>query len=125
MAQTVGKPHNEAAARCAAALRMVGATQVEAADAAGVGLRTLQSWEVSDWWPDMMESAREDLHTDLERFSYRTLLRAVKADEGDAQSARWLLERLRPKTFKDATPLVEVGGTHVTVVVPDPRARQT
>ena len=55
----VGKPRDWDKAMSAAYLQLFGLSQEEAAKGAGVGERTLQRWEVSDWWPKACEAARD------------------------------------------------------------------
>lgn len=57
---TVSKPQSWDKAVFAAFLRMIGHTQDDAANIAGVGSRTLARWEVSEFWPDAQDEASKD-----------------------------------------------------------------
>ena len=52
-------PRNREICLSAAYLRLVGATQADAAHAAGVDARTLGRWESCSWWPDIQREAGE------------------------------------------------------------------
>ena len=98
MSTIVQRPQSWAKARMVAGLRLIGATQVAAAKAAGVSEGTVVSWEASPWWPDLVREVRQtDILDRLVALAYRTMLDAV--EQGDAQSARWILERLDTERF--------------------------
>ena len=101
-----------------ARLLLLGATQAEAAEAAGVGARTIRDWKVTDWWPDYVERARSTIHDQVEAYALRAVLESVR--EGDAQSARWVLERLRPDPWRNETAAQVAGSVMLTVEVPSP-----
>ena len=90
-------PIKKTEALMVARLRLLGATQVEAAKAAGVCERSVAGWEAAEWWPEFQEQARTSVHDQVEAFALRTVLEAAR--DGDAGTARWVLERLRPKTW--------------------------
>ena len=96
MSQTnspVGQPNDREKAISAAFLRHVGATQVDAASAAGVDRRTLQRWEQSSWWPDVQRDAADRWLSGLAAQCRRGLEAAV---EDDGRLALSVLERLEP-----------------------------
>lgn len=116
--QVPAAPRHPAKALTVARLRMLGATQAEAAEAAGVALRTVGVWEGASWWPDFLEQARTSVHDQMEAYAYRCLLEAVR--DGDAQSARWMLERLRPSVW-GSVQRAELSGPGGAPLVPTPR----
>jgi len=108
----------------AAAFRMLGATQAEAATAAEVGIRSLRRWESAEWWPALCDEARTTVHLDLERLALRTVQGAMQS--GDAATARWALERLRPDVWGPGPTRVDLGSSsrvRIVVEVPEPAKR--
>lgn len=91
--QTSGRPQDWDKAVSVAYFRALNATQKVAARAAGCGLRTVQLWEASDWWPQAQQEAIQRWRTNLSAESRRSLLRAVQKDGDLALKA---LERLDP-----------------------------
>jgi DNA-binding XRE family transcriptional regulator len=75
-------------------LRTLGHTQVEAAEAAGVGERTIRDWESEAWWPAATAEACAKWLSGATAKARRAINAAL--DANDAQSARWLLERMEP-----------------------------
>ena len=100
-------PIKKTEALMVARLRLLGATQVEAAKAAGVCERSVAGWEAAEWWPEFQEQARTSVHDQVEAFALRTVLEAAR--DGDAGTARWVLERLRPKTWGAAQRVEHTG----------------
>jgi len=90
-------PRDKKAARTVAGLLMLGATQKEAAEAAGVSERVIRDWIHAPWWPDFRAQALEAIDEKLLVYSQRALLQAVR--EGDANIALKLVESLRPETY--------------------------
>lgn len=90
----VSRPHEWDKAVAAAYFRALGATQAAAAEAAGIGERTLARWETCSWWDEAMRQAVERWRTDLSAASRKSLLDAVKSDGDLALKA---LERLDPR----------------------------
>lgn len=76
----------------AAYLRILGATQAEAARAVGRSERTIRLWESEPSWADARREAEERWLADLKDASRRAVLNAVRA--GNAQLGLALLERL-------------------------------
>jgi hypothetical protein len=77
----------------AAYLRMMGATQADAARAVGRSLRTISGWEsLKDQWALALEEARKRWLIDLEHASRAALLGTIK--EGNGMLALQVLERL-------------------------------
>ena len=75
-------------------LRILGATQREAANAVGISERTVRTWEHEASWPDAIAEARSrwlDAAGDRAR---RALWVGLGAN--DQASARWVLERVEP-----------------------------
>ena len=91
----VGKPRDWDKAMSAAYLRLIGLSQEEAAKGAGVGERSLQRWEVSDWWPKACEAAADRWIQQLGIECRTTVMIAVK--NGDAQTAVKMLERIEKR----------------------------
>lgn len=110
----VAKPHHREKAIKVAAMMMAGSTQKEAAEAAGVGVRTVHRWCASDFWEGIQEEARTQYMSDLEAYCLRAVIDAVK--DGDANLALKVLERIDPKVWGPKT------GTNVIVDVTDPPA---
>lgn len=91
----VSRPQDWAKAVSAAYFRALGATVAAAAEAAGVGERTLFRWETCSWWPDAHREAVERWHVDLSAASRAALLGAIKGGDGDL--ALKVQERLNPR----------------------------
>ena len=91
----------------AAGARLLGYTQEESAEAAGVTSRTVRNWERSAWWPRACDDAMGGLTVDLVGKARRTILRSLQ--EGDARVAMWVLERLDTTGFGAPVPLLGVG----------------
>lgn len=97
-ASAVVKPQDWDKAISAAYFRALGASQKVAAEAAGVGERTLRAWESSSWWPEAKREAVARWHVKLTAASRRGLLKAVRA--GDGKLALDVLERVDPGLAK-------------------------
>ena len=120
----VGKPRDWDKAVSAAYLRLIGRSQEEAAKHAGVGERTLQRYEVSEWWPQACREAESRWLKGLVFISQQTLFKAIEA--GDANLAFRVTERhikaLAPPSQRhehsgpDGAPIET---QHVHVYVPD------
>lgn len=89
------RPRSWDAAVSAAYLRLLGHSQAAAADAAGVGERTLRGWERAQWWPRAIAEAEARWLDGLTAAARCTLLRAVR--DGDAERALRILERVMPE----------------------------
>jgi hypothetical protein len=77
----------------AAYFRSLGATQREAAKAAGCGERTVRGWEADQaLWSAALETARELWAGEVDAAARGRVLEAIR-DEDDTQTARWWLER--------------------------------
>jgi hypothetical protein len=80
----------------AAYLRMMGATQRDAARAVGRSLRTIATWEShKDQWALALDEARKRWLIDLTHASRAALLGTIK--EGNGMLALQVLERLDPE----------------------------
>ncbi len=86
-------PRNREICLSAAYLRLLGATQADAANAAGVDARTLGRWESCTWWADIQREAGERWLQGLAARARRGLQSAV---EEDGALALRVLERLEP-----------------------------
>ena len=92
------KPQNRAKAIAAAALRIAGSTQKEAAKAVGRTEKTVRNWEKSSWWPDVVsEAIRNPIFEQLRSLSLDALIRSLEG--GDGRIALTLLERMHPAEF--------------------------
>jgi len=104
----------------AAYLRILGATQAEAARAVGRSARTIRLWESDPSWADARREAEERWLADLTNASRRAVLKAVR--EGNAQLGLALLERLderlAPPTIKHKLS-GKVGMIHILANLPD------
>ena len=87
-----GKPRNWAKAVEAAYLRLVMPTQKEAAKAAGLGVRTLRRYELSDWWPRACAESVDRWTQQLEIECRTAVMALVK--RGDGVTVVKMLERL-------------------------------
>ena len=92
--QTTKAPQSWEKAVQYARFRALGRTQRKAAEAAGVGYRTAITWEASSWWDECRREGLKAITTDMEQAARDTLLEAIR--NGDAHTARWLLERTDP-----------------------------
>jgi hypothetical protein len=88
----VAKPRDWEKATAVAYLRLIGLTQIDAAKGAGIGVRTLRRYEVSDWWPEACREAVDRWMQQLEIEARSTVMQAVK--EGDVATAWKVLERI-------------------------------
>ena len=89
---SVGKPRDWDKAVSVGYLRLIGLTQEEAARGAGIGVRTLQRYELSSWWPLACSEAVLRWMQQLEIECRITIMAAVKA--GDVTTAVKMLERI-------------------------------
>ncbi len=87
----VGMPADWDKAVAAAYLRLIGQSQNDSAKGAGVGRRTLQRWEISDWWPDACEEASGRWLSHLVSTARVSLARGVAVNPGLAMT---VLERV-------------------------------
>ena len=102
--ETVKRPGDWDKAIAAAYLRLIGWTQKESAEGAGVGERTLKRWEKSDWWPEASEEASGRWLKHLVEDSRISVLSGVKKDPALALK---IIERTDPRL---APPALQVGG---------------
>lgn len=91
-AGVVQRPMNWDKAISVAYLRCLGQPQSVTAEAVGVSERTIQAWEASPWWPDAVREAHGRWLSGVTEKAKRAL--AIALDSNDAQSARWVLERM-------------------------------
>ena len=108
MPTEVDRPRSSEKAQLAAFELYFGATVPEAAAQVGVSEDTVRNWLVSPWWPELAAAAEEHANDYLERQARRALRRRL--EEGDAISARWLLERT-DRRFAPPTKKVEIEGS--------------
>ena len=86
------RPHSWDKAVSAAYLRLWGLSQERAAKGAGIGERTIQRYEISEWWPKACEEAVDRWMQQLEIECRTTIMAAIRA--GDVQTAVKMLERI-------------------------------
>lgn len=91
------RPRDWNKAVTAAAMVQIGATQEQAAKAAGIGDRTLRDWMGCAFWDDAMTEALAKYTTDLHRLCLKAVFDAVR--DGDANLALKVLERIDPKAW--------------------------
>lgn len=96
----VARPNDVEQATSAAFLRLLGATQQEAADAVGVGRVQISKWENSEWWPSIVESAKSRW---LDGLAAKARSSVEAAIPDDARLALQVLERLEPALNPKAT----------------------
>ena len=89
----VQAPRDPDKAVSAALLRLLGASQADAAGAAGVGERTLRQWETCSWWPEILAEASRRWLDGLAAKARKGLEGAVQVD---GRLALNVLERLEP-----------------------------
>jgi hypothetical protein len=102
------KPANWDKRVSAAYLRMLGATQAEAARAVGCSERTIRRWEMDGTWSRAQQEARDRWMVNMDGQSRAALLKGVRSS--DLQTARWFLERTDPRLIPAAQqePVVNV-----------------
>ncbi len=91
----IGAPRNREKALSAGYLRLLGHTQQEAANAAGVNRRTLQRWECSSWWPGIQHEAEDRWLAGTVGKARSALLQALEQPDGPL--ALRILERVVPE----------------------------
>ena len=89
----VTAPQDRDKAVSVALLRLLGASQEAAAEAAGAGERTVRQWETCSWWPEMLAEASRRWLAGLAAKARKGLERGV---EEDGRLALKVLERLEP-----------------------------
>ena len=99
----IGAPRDRERALSAGYLRLLGHTQAEAANAAGVDARTLGRWESCSWWRGIQSEAADRWLAGAVGMARRALLRALEAPDG--RLALQVLERIVP----ELRPLERVG----------------
>ena len=120
----VKRPQNWDKAVSVAYLRLLSWSQEGAAKGAGIGVRTLRRYELSDWWPQACGEAVGRWMQQLEIEARTTVMAAVKG--GDVVTAMKVLERL-DKRLAPSKQLHELAGDgggpienrHVHVYIPD------
>ena len=93
----VRRPHNWEKAISVAYLRLLGATQEVSAKQAGVGERTLRTWEGCSWWADAIAEARQRWLRGGDAAAMRGLSKALASETEYAATARWWAERRMPE----------------------------
>lgn len=89
----ISAPKDPEKATSAAFLRLLGATQQEAADAVGIGRIQISKWENSPWWSEYVDLARDRWLSGLAAKARNSVESAIPAD---ARLAFQVLERLEP-----------------------------
>lgn len=105
----VAEPRDREKALSVAYLRYLGATQTEAAEAAGVDRSTVQRWESCSWWAEIQVEAQSRWLAGLAGKARVGLERGVLTDP--AISLR-VLERLMPELAPGA---IEFGPMKVVI----------
>lgn len=91
----VQAPRDRERAISAAYLRLLGASQADAAEAAGAGERTLRQWEACSWWPEIQAEASQRWLAGATGKARTALLAAL--DGKDGHLALKVLERTLPE----------------------------
>ena len=81
----------------AAGLSVSGASVEEIAQHFGVHFGTIYRWMRDDRWAEAMTILRRGVLNEMWADSLQTIREAIRS--GDAQTARWALERIDPATF--------------------------
>ena len=100
------KPRDWDKAVAAAYLRLIGGTQVEAAEGAGLGLRTLQGYEKCEWWAEAQEEASNRWLKHIVGAARHSLAKGIKDDPNLAFK---VLERMDPRLLPPKQRM-ELGG---------------
>lgn len=103
---SISSPQDWDKAVSAAYLRMIGQSQIESAEGAGVGRRTLQDWEKCSWWEAARAEARGRWLQGLVDRSRATVYRAA---DSDVALAERVLERM-DADFKPIAQEINVRG---------------
>jgi hypothetical protein len=74
-------------------MRMLGASQAEAATQAGVGERTLRRWEASYWWAAAQWEARERWLHGGDALAMKGLHQALQDPQEYASASKWWADR--------------------------------
>jgi hypothetical protein len=104
---TVSKPNDWDKAVFAAYLRLIGETQKSAARIAGVGKRTLERWEMSEFWHDACEEAARDRW--LKHLVTRARMSLTKNIDADGNLALKIVERMDERLLPPAQRLEHSG----------------
>lgn len=91
-ADKVGRPRSHDNAVSVAYLRIMGRSQVYAAEAVGVSTDAIQRWEASSWWPEILAEASSRWLAGLEAKARTTLLSGL-----DPTLSLKVLERRMPE----------------------------
>jgi len=91
----VARPSSYDKAISVAYLRLLGATQLEAAKAAGLSTATIQRYEICSWWPDILAEAGRRWLAGVTCGTRRGLEKLI--EDVDGQTVRWSAERLIPE----------------------------
>ncbi len=108
----VAAPRDREVALSAAYLRLLGHTQQEAANAAGLDPRTIGRWEASSWWPDIVREAGDRWLAGAIGKARRALLEALGQPDGPL--ALKVLERTVPE-LAPVSQRVELSGALMDV----------
>lgn len=90
------KPQDWDKAVSVAHLRLLGATQDQAAVNAGAGKRTICSWEASDWWPEAQAEAKQRWLQGCDGLAMEGMVRSFRDPNEYASSSKWWLDRREP-----------------------------
>lgn len=111
----VSKPHNWSIAVKVAYARMQGMTQEAAGAAYGVTRITVQNWERSDFWPQVLREADDKFADQAMAKARRTILQAL--DEGELNTAKWILSKMQViERIKERQDIKEHGDATVEAV---------
>jgi hypothetical protein len=107
----VARPNDWDTACSAAYLRLLGATQKQAAEGAGCSVRSIGVWETCSWWADALAEARQRWLRGGDAAAMTGIMKALKDDREYAAMSKYWADRripeLAPPSHKvDAT----VGG---------------
>lgn len=91
------RPANWDKALSAAYLRLLGATQIDAAMHVGVSDRSIRAWEGSKWWPMAVAEARERWLKGGDSECMKKLVADMAGGKDGAITARWWAERRIPE----------------------------
>lgn len=117
----VGRPRNWDIAVSCAYLRLLGATQEQAASRAGASPRSLRTWEQCSWWKDALAEARSRWFKDGDAAAMRGIHKALRSDGHYAKTSMWWAERrmpeLKPPNVKVDAELTGPGGEPLNINV--------
>ena len=105
----IRRPYDRDKALSAAYLRLIGATQEQAAKGAGCSERSLHGWEKCSWWAEIVAEARQRWLRKGDALAMHSLLKAFTDPHEYAQHSRWWADR-RIKELKPPKLQTELTG---------------